>query len=369
MKDWGKYIIGGVALVIVFFLCWYFSSIIAYILIAVVVSFLGRPISNLLKRIRIRGYSLSNTLRAIITVVCLWGLFILFFLTIIPLVAKEFKALDSINISQIVNKEDGPLFKLAEKMEAYGLIEGEEDVVDHVIKSLGNLVDVSKVKDLFGSVAGTVGGIFIALFSITFISFFFIKDSQLFSSILLAVMPARYEERLKNALESIQRLLVRYFVGIFLEVIIIMILNTVGLSIVGIGFSHALLIGLITGVLNVIPYIGPIIGVIFGLSIGVMVNIEMSFYTVIFPVLIYMAIVMILTQVVDNVLLQPLIYGNSVHAHPLEIFIVILMAGNLAGIPGMILAIPAYTVLRVILLEFFSEYKLVKSLTRGLENK
>ena len=84
------------------------------------------------------------------------------------------------------------------------------------------------------------------------------------------------------------------------------------------------------------------------------------------PLLIYMTIVMLLTQLVDNVVFQPFIYGNSVHAHPLEIFLVILMAGSLAGIPGMILAIPSYTVLRVILKEFFNKYKLVKKLTQSL---
>lgn len=82
-----------------------------------------------------------------------------------------------------------------------------------------------------------------------------------------------------------------------------------------------------------------------------------------------MAIVFSVTQLIDNTVLQPLIYGNSVHAHPLEIFLVILIAGSIAGIPGMILAIPGYTVLRVILGEFFNKYKLVKTLTKGLNDE
>ena len=105
------------------------------------------------------------------------------------------------------------------------------------------------------------------------------------------------------------------------------------------------------------------------MSVGIATNVDVDFYTVVFPLLIYMSIVFIITQLIDNVVLQPLIYGNSVHAHPMEIFLVILIAGNLAGIPGMILAIPGYTVLRVILREFFNKYKLVKSLTKGLEDE
>jgi predicted PurR-regulated permease PerM len=146
-----------------------------------------------------------------------------------------------------------------------------------------------------------------------------------------------------------------------------MTLNIAGLSIAGIGFSHAVLIGLVSGILNVIPYIGPIIGVIFGLCVGVATHVEMDPYTVMLPAVVYTGVVMVITQVIDNVVLQPLIYGNSVHAHPLEIFLVILAAGHVAGIAGMILAIPVYTVLRVVSREFFSKYKLVKSLTKGLE--
>jgi predicted PurR-regulated permease PerM len=71
-------------------------------------------------------------------------------------------------------------------------------------------------------------------------------------------------------------------------------------------------------------------------------------------------------NLIDNTVLQPLIYSNSVKAHPVEIFLVILIAGSLAGIPGMILAIPTYTMLRVIAKEFLSQFKVVQSLTRNI---
>lgn len=146
-----------------------------------------------------------------------------------------------------------------------------------------------------------------------------------------------------------------------------MTINTLGLLLIGFSFPNAILIGLISGILNVVPYIGPLIGIIFGVSVGIVLNIDMPFYTDLLPLLIYMIIVMLFTQLIDNVVFQPFIYGNSVHAHPLEIFLVILMAGNIAGVPGMILAIPACTVLRVILREFFNKYKLVKKITRSLD--
>jgi len=81
-----------------------------------------------------------------------------------------------------------------------------------------------------------------------------------------------------------------------------------------------------------------------------------------------MVIVIIITQTIDNVVFQPFIFASSVNAHPLEIFIVILAAGSFAGVAGMILAIPSYTVLRVIGKEFFNNFKTIKKLTSGLTN-
>jgi len=72
-------------------------------------------------------------------------------------------------------------------------------------------------------------------------------------------------------------------------------------------------------------------------------------------------------QVMDNFILQPTIFGRSVKAHPLEIFIVVLIGAKLGGIGGMVLAIPTYTVLRVIGKVFFSEFKIVQSITKSLQ--
>jgi predicted PurR-regulated permease PerM len=82
-----------------------------------------------------------------------------------------------------------------------------------------------------------------------------------------------------------------------------------------------------------------------------------------------MAIVFISVQIIDNILFQPLIYSSSVKAHPLEIFLVIMAAGSLAGVLGMFLAIPTYTIIRVIAKEFFDNMKLVRKLTESLNKQ
>ena len=134
----------------------------------------------------------------------------------------------------------------------------------------------------------------------------------------------------------------------------------------GVGFRHGLLIGLLAGILNIIPYLGPLIGASLGVFLGMATHLNLNFYNELLPLAGYMIIVFIIVQVIDNVLFQPLIYSSSVQAHPLEIFLVILIAGSIAGIVGMIVAIPSYTILRVFAKEFFNKFKVIKKLTEHI---
>lgn len=361
-----KYIIAFVVLVVSAFLCWYFKSIIIYIIISAVLSFIGRPVISLLCKIKYKEKCIPQSIRALITLIVLWLVFIGFFRLIIPLIASEAKLFANIDINLVLEKLKEPLNRLDEITRNFSTTGEGFNVESYFKETLTSIIQGSKLKAFFGSLATTIGDLFIAIFSISFITFFFLKDSSLFTRLVLMLVPDKYEEGVKNALDSIQTLLVRYFVGILAQVTLIMILNIIGHSIVGIGFSHVVIIGLFAGLMNVIPYIGPIIGTLLGLSIGLAVNIHLDFYNETLPILGYMTIVFMSVQLIDNFVFQPLIYGSSVHAHPLEIFIIILMAGSAAGIPGMILAIPGYTVLRVIAREFFNKYSVVKKITDGL---
>jgi predicted PurR-regulated permease PerM len=182
-------------------------------------------------------------------------------------------------------------------------------------------------------------------------------------------VPDKYVDNVTRALYSVKRLLTRYFIGIVIQSTCIMILITIGMTIAGIDFQQALVMGLILGILNVIPYVGPWIGLFIAIIMGVASHINQDFPTVVIPLVTYMIIVEAITHLIDNVLLQPVIFSNSVKAHPLEIFIVVLAAGFAAGVPGMILGIPAYTVLRVFAREFFYNFKAVQKITSSLSTE
>jgi predicted PurR-regulated permease PerM len=145
-----------------------------------------------------------------------------------------------------------------------------------------------------------------------------------------------------------------------------MTLITIGMYIIGL--KNALIIGVIAGMMNVIPYVGVFIGGAIAILLGLSGNLDMDFYSGMLPLAGKISLVLICINLLDGMLLQPTIYSNSVKAHPLEIFLVIMISGSIAGIPGMILAIPSYTVLRIIAKEFFSKFTAIKKLTNKLED-
>ncbi|MEA3316394.1 MAG: AI-2E family transporter [Bacteroidota bacterium] len=346
---------------------WYFKSIVIYILISGVLSIIGRPLVDLFNKIHIKNIKLPKALSALITVLALWGIIFIFFRIFIPLIANQANEFSNIDAQTVVTKLDKPIQKAENFAEKYNiLIDSNESFENYISQKFISLVNISELSGFFGSFAGVLGNIFITIFAISFITFFFLKDETLFYNGILILIPDKFLEKTKHILASIKKLLTRYFIGIIIQISSIITLVSIGLIIVGLDFSDALVIGLFVGIMNVIPYIGPIIGAILGVILGVATNLDMAFYAELLPLIMYMLLVFGLVQVVDVLLFQPVIFSNSVKAHPLEIFLVILMAGGLAGIPGMVLAIPTYTILRIIAKEFFFNFKIVKKLTEKI---
>jgi predicted PurR-regulated permease PerM len=205
----------------------------------------------------------------------------------------------------------------------------------------------------------------VAFVAITFLAFYFLKDEGLFKETIKVMVPDQYEKRIRNVIHYFKMLLIRYFIGIILQSSIVLINITIGMTIVGFPFHQALVMGLLVGIFNVIPYVGPWLGGSVAVLMGVATAVTSTGYPVIWLLIVYMVIVIALTQVIDNNLVQPMIYSRSVNAHPIEIFLVIFAVGSFAGIAGMILAVPAYTALRVFAREFFYNFGPVRKITSG----
>jgi len=349
---------------------WFFRNIVVYILVSGVFSIMGRPLVDLFCRIRIKKYIFPRALSALLTLAIIWGFIILFFVIFVPLVTRQINYFSTIDSEKIVQIISGPINKVESLVRAINKdIPQNITIQDYIVKKVADVLNINLIQNFIGSLIGVLGNVIIAIFSITFITFFLLKDQRLFYESILMWVPDKYVDNVTRALNSIKNLLTRYFIGIVIQSTCIMILVTIGMTIAGIDFQQALVMGLIIGILNVIPYAGPWIGLAIAITMGVASHINQDINTVVVPLVTYMIIVEVITHLIDNIVFQPVIFSNSVKAHPLEIFIVVLASGFAAGIPGMIFGIPAYTVLRVFAREFFYNFKAVQKITSGLSSE
>jgi predicted PurR-regulated permease PerM len=360
-----KNLIVLVALVLFGLMVYYLSNIVAYILIAAVMALIGSPLTRKFQQIHYKRFRIGKSGAAFLTILTLWIGIIGFFSFLIPLLVSEVNQLSSINIHDVVNYLNSAFEQIQAKYPSLVSSLTHSDNLESYLQSqFSGFVNFGQVSYVFGSIATVVGNLFLMFFSVSFILFFFLQEEGMFGQWIILLAPVKYEERVEKAMGSISILLKKYLIGMLLEMIGVTIISTIGFTVIGMGFSHAVVVGVFAGLINVIPYIGPWIGALFGLVVAVASNLNASFLDVTLPLMGLIVIVVLVVQFIDNMIIQTIIYSNSVEVHPLEIFFVTMIAGTVAGIPGMILGIPAYTVLRVIAGEFLSEFKVIKSLTK-----
>lgn len=352
-------------------LCWYFRSVLVYILAAFVVSLLGHPLMELMRKIKVRGKQLPDALLAVITILVILGVLSFTVTQIIPVVlhiVREASVMNTQNVpyNSIINQVNEGIRGL------FPSLGPKFNVVTALLEQIRSVMSVTNVTSFLGSVASVTAGIVVGVFSIVFISFFFIKDDNLFCKIISALVPDSMEESVEKTLSEIVHLLSRYFLGLVIEVAGVILVDFLGLWLIArIGPQYALGIAFIAGVLNVIPYVGPLIGEVIGvllcvvLKYGAGIGLGVPIWA--FAIIVFG--VMLLAQLIDNFVYQPLIYSTSIKSTPLEIFIVLLVAGHAGGTMGLLMGIPAYTVVRVIAARFFYQHKAVRRLMPDIDQE
>jgi predicted PurR-regulated permease PerM len=351
-------IIKAIAIIVGIFLLLFFlykiQSIIVYIAIATVISLIGSPIIRFLNR----KLKFPNTIAVIATLIFFVGILTGLISMFIPLIIKQGENLSLLNIDQLQTTIQHLLNQINEYFLTHNI-----DVLDQ-LKNADLYKNLTAIPNLLNSVIGTVGDLSIGLFSVLFITFFLMKDTHILENSIYVLVSDKSESKIKNSLTTINHLLSRYFIGLVFQIIILFVIYTITLLIFGI--ENAIVIAFLCALLNLIPYIGPLIGGVIMLFLTMSSNLGQDFQTEILPTTIYVMIGYVIAQLIDNFLSQPLIFSNSVKSHPLEIFLVIMIAGILFGVTGMIVAIPTYTAIKVILKAFLADNKIVKSLTKDL---
>jgi len=343
------------AICMVLFFLYKIQSVLIYIAIAGVLTLIANPLITFFQK----KLKIPNTLSVIITMV----LFLLIIFGIIsmfvPLIVQQGHNISLLNTDEFQEDIKNLIVQLKEFLASRNI---------NWLNELQNIDFSSNIKSIPGllnSLVGMVGSFSMGLFSVLFIAFFFMKDSQILHNTFLVITPDAKEERILKSLQKIRNLLSRYFIGLIIQITILFTIYSITLLIFNV--QSAVVIAFLCALLNIIPYIGPLIGGILMLTLTMTSNLGYDFQTYVLPTTLYILIGYVIAQLIDNFFSQPIIFSKSVKSHPLEIFLIIIIGGLLFGITGMILAVPTYTAIKVILKEFLADNEIVKSLTKDLD--
>ena len=364
MRQVLKYVGYIMILGVVGFMIWRFSFLLVWVLFAAIISFIGHPLVRFFDSLHIKKWSMPHFLSALFALLSIVLVFVGLLAIFVPLIVQQATTISKIDVGLLAHNLQGPLDWLGDQLHAYGVIPAEQTIHEFIVLKAKSVVNIGSVANVLNGFFNTTGSFFVGMFSVFFIAFFFMKDENMFEDTILLFVPEKSHQASRKVISDSKNLLMRYFIGVMLEVLGVMSIIAVGLWIFGV--ENALLIGFFGGMMNIIPYLGPVIGAAIALTLGVTATLAAGAYDELLSVLAKLGGVLVVANFIDNNILVPMIYSKSVKAHPLEIFFVIIMGGSLAGLLGMLLAIPVYTVLRVIAKEFFQQFRVVQKLTANI---
>lgn len=329
---------------------WYFSTIISYILISGVLSLVANPLCRRIDNFKIyKGKSLSSSASAIITLLIILIIFLGIIAIFIPVLISEVNAIASLDQQRLMKNFEQPINQIQSFYNSLNIGNGKS-LTTFINDKVKEIIDAKFVTDLTTSAFNSIGDFVAATFSILFMTFFFLKDEKLLVETIVKVIPNKYEKETRLVFNESKKQLINYFSGLLIQFLSVSTLASIGMWIVGV--DYPLLMGLLFGFLNLVPYVGPLLAAAIGVVIAVSTNLYLDVYTALLPLVVKVLAVYATVQFIDNWFLSNYIFSKSMEAHPLEIFIVILVSATIGGVVGMMVAIPAYSVLRIVVREF-----------------
>ena len=325
-----------------------------YIFISIILTLIITPFNKLLKNKLKIGNSLSSLLSLTMLISFLCSLIVLF----VPVLTKQGKNLSLLNTSEFREKIQSTITGIKDYFETQNI-----SVLDFISDlNIISEIDFSFVTKLFNSIISQIGSFSIGVLSVMFITFFLLKDGNIIFNKIIKLFPKKLVNKLSKSFIKIEDLLTRYFIGVSLQILILFSFYLALLLIIGI--ENAFAIAFICAILNIIPYLGPLISIILMIILSVTSSLDVFLINDFITNSFWLFTGFVFIQLIDNFLLQPYIFSSSVKSHPLEVFIVIISAGLLFGIFGLIIAIPVYTTLKVIYQSFFDTKKMISNILK-----
>jgi len=301
--------------------------------LALVLSFPVRALSRLMPR----------GLAILISFLAILGLVVLAILILVPLLVLQGVALVSA-LPDIVTNVQRYLLAGLELLDRNGLLPG---TTDEVVASIGENLSGS-ARDIAGNVLGGAFGVVsggfrfaFSLFGMVFVAAYMLIDVRRFKTAYLLAFPTRYRRDARDLWNAFGLTLSRYLNGLALDLAIQGAISAVALYLIGV--PYALALGAFVSLTALIPYIGAWLGAIPAVIVA---------FTVSPTAVILTIIVFVVIQQLEGNFLMPKIQGQSLNVHPVLVFLAVIIGGGLAGLIGVLFAIPALAVLRV-LFDFF----------------
>lgn len=349
------YLLQLLCLVVFIILSLIYISITLDVFIAALLSIIAYPIAKKVSQISIFKKNLGNGVGAAVATLAVITVIIAIFSILIPLIYYETSKISQIDFTTLSANLKSSAHNIDNRLVKYGLAPTSEMIGSMIGSESGSLIDFSKISGLFEGVLNYTGSFVFHIFTILFTTFFLIKDRTQIMNSIIGQIPFKHRVRLREIFHKIENLLSRYFVGLLIEITCMMVLLSLGLW--AFGIEGGVFLGCMGGLLNTIPYLGPFIGAIIAIVVNATNCVSTQSYDLLLIQSVIIGAVFIGANLIDNVVFQPIIYAKSVKSNPLEIFIVLILAGSIGGILGMVLGIPTYTIIKTFYLEMMSYTK------------
>lgn len=319
-----------------------FNTIVAPILVSLILFYLLNPIINLMER-----YNIPRLIGIIIVFVAIVGLITLIVNLLIPLIGSQITRLVN-NFPTYIDKFNTALDKLTHFTLLSSFYEEIQNGLDSISKKIPSVV--SNYFDGFGtklkSFAEAIVNVGVVIVTTPFVLFFMLKDGHKFKEYTTKIIPPKFRKDYHDLLEKMSVQVGSYIQGQIIVSFCIGVLLFIGYSIIGL--DYGLILASIAAVTSVVPYLGPTIAISPAIIIALITSPWM---------LLKLVIVWTLVQFFEGHFISPNIMGKTLKIHPLTIIFILLSAGNLLGVVGVILGIPGYAVLKVLVSHIFLLFK------------
>ena len=262
MKNWYYILLALVLVALAAFCLIYLHTILTYLLISGILSLMGYPFMKMLLRPRVGRWRMPRGMAAMLTILAFYGIVFGFVSLFMPLVVQELQMIASIDFAMLGDSLGDQLKRLDTIGREYNLATDEKTLSDLLKEELASFLNADSISATFSGLVGLLGNIFAAVFSISFITFFLLTDRNKLYNGIAGLIPISVREKFEHIVTTSQRLITRYFIGVLIQITLIIALVTIGMLVLDI--RYALLLGFFAGIINIIPYLGPLIGSVFG---------------------------------------------------------------------------------------------------------